>query len=321
MDVIFSSCAGLEVQKRSVMAWRITAAPTGQQADGLVALSGATAMMGVAGRASLQALSTGRADPATMAELANGRLRRKIPVLAHALTGLRRDHPRRWLAIQWAHMAFVDEQIDALSTAMTRGLTDLSAAEAPAQPAAPTAVVERTPERRPAGPPRTFTRAIALLDTIPGIDRRGAERWGAATGIDMARFGTAARLAAWAGVAPGQEESAGQQRSGRTRPGHPPRRPVLTQMAHAAAPTTGTSLSTLSQRLAARRGRNRALMAVAHSRVVSAWERLARQQPDQELGANYVDEQPRHHLVDRLIRRIEQRGDHGRLEPLPTTAA
>jgi transposase len=142
----------------------------------------------------------------------------------------------------------------------------------------------------------------------------------AETGIDMARFGTAARLAAWAGVAPGNDESAGKQRSGRTRPGNQPLRTVLTQMAHAAAHTKGTYLSTLYHRLAARRGRKRAIIAVAHSMVVSTFHRRSRQEPYQELGANDFDEQQRHHLVDRLTRRIEQLGYHVHLEPLPTPA-
>jgi transposase len=269
----------------------------------------------------LEALIAGRADPATMAELAKGRLRSKIPVLVHALTGLLRDHHRRLLAIQLAHIDFLDEQIDALSTEITRCLTDLSAEDAPVPPAVPTAVVEHTPEPSPPRPPLTFMRAITLLDTIPGIDRRGAERWVAETGIDMARFGTAARLAAWAGVAPGNDESAGKQCSGRTRPGNQPLRTVLTQMAHAAAHTKGTYLSTLYHRLAARRGRKRAIIAVAHSMVVSAFHMLARQEPYHELGANYFDEQQRHYLVDRLTRRIAQLGYQVRLEPLPTPAA
>jgi transposase len=128
----------------------------------------------------------------------------------------------------------------------------------------------------------TFTRAMPLLDTLPGVDQRGAERWGAETEIDMARFGTASCLAAWAGIAPGNEESAGKQRSGRTRPGNQLLRTVLTQRAHAAARTKGTYLSALYYRLAARRGRKRAIVAVAQSMVVSAFYLLSRNEPYQE---------------------------------------
>jgi transposase len=265
----------------------------------------ATDIMGVSGRAILGALVEGRADPATMAELAKRRLRSKIPLLEQALTGLVRDHHRRLLAIQLAHIDFLDEQIEALSAEITRCLTDLSVEAVPPPPSASSTAVDGAAEAATSNAPLTFTRAITLLDSIPGVDQRGAERWVAETGIDMARFGTASRLAVWAGVAPGNDASAGKQRSGRTRPGNQPLRTVLTQLAHAAARTKGTSLSALYHRLAARRGKKRAMVAVAHSMVVSAFHMFSRNEPYQELGANYFDAQRRHHLVDRLARRIE----------------
>jgi transposase len=259
----------------------------------------ATDMMGVSGRAILAALVAGRADPATMAELAKRRLRSKIPLLEHALTGLVREQHRRLLAIQLAHLDFLDEQIDLLSAEMTRCLPDLSAEANLPPPSASSAAADRAAESAVPDAPLTCTGASALLDTIPGVDRRGAERWVAETGIDMARCGTAARLAAWVGVAPGNDESAGKQRSGRTRPGNQPRRSVLTQLAQAAAHTKGTSLSALSHRLAARRGRKRAIVAVAHSLVVSAFDLFERQEPYHELGATDCDEQRRHYRVNR----------------------
>ena len=106
------------------------------------------------------------------------------------------------------------------------------------------------------GPPMPFTQAIALLDTIPGVNQRGAELLVAEWGTDMSRFGTASCLSAWTGVAPGNDESAGKQRSGKTRKGNHTLRTGLTQIAHAAARTKGTYLSALYQRLAARRGSN-----------------------------------------------------------------
>ena len=135
---------------------------------------------------------------------------------------------------------------------------------------------ERLPLPSPVSPPvtsptLTFTRAVELLDTIPGIDQRGAEVIVAEIGIDMSRFETAPRLAAWAGVAPGNDESAGKQRSGKTRKGNRPLRAILTQLAHAAVRTKGTYLSALYQRLAARRGKNRAIIAVAHAIMRSAF--------------------------------------------------
>jgi transposase len=115
------------------------------------------------------------------------------------------------------------------------------------------------------GPPISFSQAVSVLDTMPGVDRRGAEVLVAEWGTDMARFGTASRLAAWTGVAPGNDESAGKQRSGKTRKGNRVLRTALTQLAHAAACTKGTYLSALYQRLAARRGKKRAIIAVAHA--------------------------------------------------------
>jgi transposase len=156
-----------------------------------------------------------------------------------------------------------------------------------------------------------------VLDTIPGVDQRGAELLVAEWGIDMGRFETAARLAAWSGVAPGNDESAGTQRSGKTRKGKRALRTGLTQLAPAAALTKGTDLSALSHRLAARRGKKRAIMAVAHSIVVSAFHMLSRYEPYHELGATYFDDHQREHLVDRLTRRLEHLGDRVSLEPVP----
>jgi transposase len=279
----------------------------------------ATDIMGVSGRAILAALIEGRADPATMAELAKGRLRAKIPVLEQALTGLVRDHHRRLLAMQVAHIDFLDEQLEALSADITRLLTDLSADPTPPSSAATGGAGEVGSPSELTGPnaPLTYAQAVTVLDTIPGVDQRGGELLVAEWGIDMARFGTAARLAAWSGVAPGNDESAGKQRSGKTRKGNRALRTGLTQLAHAAALTRGTYLSALYQRLAARRGKKRAIMAVAHSIVVSAFHMLSRNEPYHDLGATYFDEHRREYLVDRLTRRLEHLGYRVSLEPVP----
>jgi transposase len=135
-------------------------------------------------------------------------------------------------------------------------------------------------------------------------------------GIDMSRFETAPRLAAWAGVAPGNDESAGKQRSGKTRTGNRPLRAILTQLAHAAVHTKDTYLSALYQRLAARRGKTRAIIAVAHAIMVSVFHMLSHQDPYCELGANYFDERRRQFTVDRLTRRIAHLGYRVHLEPV-----
>ena len=276
----------------------------------------ATNIFGVSGRAILAALIEGRADPATMAELAKGRLRSKVPLLEQALTGLVRDHHRRLLTIQLAHLDFLDEQIEALSVEITCVLTDLSGGEPPSTLANPSPPAEPVAGPASPQPPLTFARAVSVLDTIPGVNQRGAELLVAEWGIDMTRFGTAQRLSAWSGVAPGNDESAGKQRSGKTRKGNRALRAGLTQLAHAAVRTKGTYLSAMYHRLAARRGKKRAILAVAHAIVVSAFHMLSRNEPYRELGANYLDEHRRHHLVDRLARRIERLGYQVSLQPV-----
>jgi len=275
----------------------------------------ASDIMGVSGRAMLEALIAGKADPATMANLAKRRMRAKLPLLEQALTGVVRDHHRQLLAMQLAHIDFLDEQIAALNTTIETALRALGADEQPSPPPVPGAPALAD------SAPLTFTRAVALLDTIPGIDQRGAEVIVTEIGIDMARFETAPRLAAWAGVAPGNDESAGKQRSGKTRKGNRPLRAILTQLAHAAVRTKGTYLSALYQRLAARRGKQRAIIAVAHSIMKSIFYMLSRNVPYHELGANYFDARRRHYTVDRLARRIEHLGYRVHLEPVTTPAA
>jgi transposase len=279
----------------------------------------ATDIMGVSGRAILATLIQGRADPATMAELAKGRMRAKLPLLEQALTGLMRDHHRRLLTLQLAHIDVLDEQIDTLSMEITRGLGEVPA-EAPPSPN----LAETTCEEASAGdrdaprPPMPFTQAIALLDTSSGVNQRGAELLVVEWGTDMSHFGTASRLSAWTGVAPGNDESAGKQRSGKTRKGNRTLRTGLTQIAQDAARTKGTYLSALYQRLAARRGKKRAIIAVAHAIVVSAFHMLSRHEPYRELGPNYFAERRREHLVDCLTRRIQHLGYHVHLEPVQT---
>jgi hypothetical protein len=136
----------------------------------------------------------------------------------------------------------------------------------------------------------------------------------------MSRFETAPRLAAWAGVAPGNDASAGKQRAGKTRKGNCALQAILSQRAHAAVCTKGTCLSALYQRLAARRGKQRAIIAVAHSIMKSIFYMFSRNTSYHELGANYFDERRRHYTVDRLARRIEHLGYRVHLEPVTATA-
>jgi transposase len=232
-----------------------------------------------------------------------------------------RDHHRRLLTRQVAHIDFLDEPLDTLRAEIAGLLSALSAVPLTIPPAPPAGGTRKggSPAKPvPPDTPMTFARAVTVLDTIPGVDRWGGELLVAEWGIDMTRFGTAARLAAWSGVAPGNDESAGKPRSGKTRKGHRALRSGLTQLAHAAALTKGTYVSALYHRLATRRGKTRAIMAVAHSIVVSAFHMLSRNESYHELGATYVDEHQREHLVDRLTRRMERLGYRVTLEPVAT---
>ena len=218
--------------------------------------------------------------------------------------------------MQLAHIDFLDEQIDALSAEMMRRVATLSGDASPA--VSPGATGEAGPGASPevASAPMTFAQAVTLLDTIPGVNQRGSELLVAEWGIDMGRFGTATRLAAWSGIVPGNDESAGKQRSGKTRQGNQALRTGLTPLAHAAARTKGTYVSALYHRLAARRGKKRAIIAVAHSIVVSAFYMLSRHEPYRELGATYVDNRRQAHAVDQLTRRIERLGYRVTIEPV-----
>jgi transposase len=159
-------------------------------------------------------------------------------------------------------------------------------------------------------PPFTVTRAVELLETIPGVNQRGAAMILAEMGIAMTRFGTASRLAAWSGGAPGNDESAGKQRLGKTRQGNQVLRAGFTQLAHGAVRTTGTYVSAWYRRLATRRGKRRVILAVAHAIMVSVFPMLTRNEPSRELGANYFDERRRHDTVDRLLSRLELMSGH-----------
>lgn len=170
-------------------------------------------------------------------------------------------------------------------------------------------------------PPLTFTRAVELLNTIPGVNQRGAEMILVEIGIDMTRFGTTSRLAVWSGVAPGNDESAGTQRSGKTRKGHQVLRAGLAPLAHGAVRTKGIYLFAFYRRLAARRGKRRAILAVVHSIMVSVLHRLSRNEPYRDLGANSCDERRRHDTVDRLLSRIEHWGYRVHLAPVAVPAA
>jgi transposase len=237
----------------------------------------ATNVLGVSARAMLGALLAGTTDPALIAELAHGRLREKRAQLAQALTGRVRSHQRFLLTELLGHIDYLDE-------AMTR-------------------VSEEVAARLQADGD-----SLALLDSIPGVSRRTAEILVAEVGADLQRFPTAKPLASWAGVCPGNHESAGKRPSGRTRKGSPWLRQALVEAAHGAARSKRTYVGTQYRRIAARRGKKRAAVAVGHTILVIADYVLTRRQPYRELGPNYFDEHDRRRVERRLVARLEQLG-------------
>ena len=166
-----------------------------------------------------------------------------------------------------------------------------------------------------------FEAAVVLLDTIPGVARQTAEIIVSEIGTDMQHFPTTDHLASRAGVAPGNDESAGKRRSGKTRKGNKPLGAALNQAAHAASRTQGTYLSAQYHRLAGRRGKKKALVAVAHSILVIADHLIQRQEPYRELGGNYFDQRRPEATAKRLLKRLEQLGYAVQIQQQPSLAA
>jgi transposase len=245
----------------------------------------ATDIMGVSGRQMLAALVGGTTDGAALAQLAKGRLREKRPELEQALTGRMGPHQRFLLARQLTHITFLDEQIEQVSAEIAERL-------------------------------RPFQEAIDRLDAIPGVGRRVAEVLIAEIGTDLSRFPTAGQLASWAGMCPGNNESAGKRKSGTTRKGSPWLRMALIEAAQAAGRTRNTYLMAQYRRLAARRGRKKALVAVGHTILVIAYCLLSRQTAYQDLGSHYFDERDRRTVERRLVRRLEALGYRVSLDPV-----
>lgn len=232
---------------------------------------------GKSAREMLEALVAGATDVSALAQLARGRMREKITDLERALSGSFGPHQRFLVARHLAVIDFFDEAV---------GQVDAE-------------IAERT---------RPFEEQMARLDTIPGVARRTAEVFIAEVGTDMSRFPTAAHLAAWAGLAPGNNESAGKRRSGTTRKGNPSLRTCMAQAANAAARKRSSYPAAQYHRLAARRGKKRAMIAVAHSLIVSAYHMLKRGADYHDLGPTYFDDRDRHAVQKRLVRRLEQLG-------------
>jgi transposase len=258
----------------------------------------ATDIMGVSARAMLAEIAAGQTDTALMADLARGRLRNKIPELEKALTGFVQPHHRFLLAQQLAHIDFLNEEIEQLNAEIGRQLDLMS------QPPDETGNDSHTSEPEEAASeagqeqPLRFEEAVALVDTVPGIDLRAAQDILAEIGIDMSRFPTADHLVSWGGRAPGNNQSGGKRFSGRMTKGNRPLSSILTQVSLAAARTKDTYLSALYHRIAARRGKKRAIAAVGHSILNSIWYMLTYREPYNDLGGDYFDQRKKDSKVN-----------------------
>ncbi|MBN2003366.1 MAG: IS110 family transposase [Anaerolineae bacterium] len=260
-------------------------------------------IQGISAQEMLRQIARGETDAEALAQLARGRLRKKIGALEKALTGVVQPHHRFLLAKQLAHIDFLDEQIADIGAEIARQVSAMSQPpeEPPAGNSGEAAASDAPP---PAGV--TWTQAVELLDSIPGVDVAAAEMILAETGIDMRQFPTDKHLAAWAGVAPGNHQSGGKRYSGRTRDGNRQLQTILVQVAWAAVRTKGTFLKARYHRLAARRGKKRAIVAIAHSILVSIWHMLAHGVAYRELGADYYDQRSKGAKVAYLTRQLEK---------------
>jgi len=249
----------------------------------------ATDILGKSGRAMLDALCQGTTDPELLAELARGKLRPKIPALREALEG--RFDPQHGLVVSaiLAHLDFLDGQIGRLSEMIEEQI-------------------------------RPFAAAVQLLRTIPGIELRSAEVIIAEIGADMTQFPSDRHLASWAGQCPGNDQSAGKRRSGRTRKGSKWLNDALKDAAMAATRTNGSYLQAQYRHLRPRLGHGKALGAVKHSIIVACWHMLTTGELYNDLGGDYYQRRDPAKQTQRLIKQLEALGHTVTLEPIPVAA-
>jgi len=244
----------------------------------------ATDVLGVSGRAMLETLVRGNTDPDVLADLARGALRKKLPALRQALNGRFRPHHAFLVGQILAHVDYVEEAIEAVSQ-------QIDVVIAP------------------------FTSALERLSTIPGVKKRTAEVILAEIGPDMSAFPSAAHLASWAGLCPGNNESAGKHRSGRTRKGTPWLRTALTEAALGAIRHGRGALATRYRRIMRYRGHKKAVIAVAHAILVVVYHLLTRQTTYHELGDGYYDRRHAERAKRRALETLERQGYRVVLEP------
>jgi transposase len=245
----------------------------------------ATDVLGTSGRDMLAAILAGEEDPAALAELARGRLRAKLPTLRQALEGRVQAQHRVLIRHVLAHVDFLEQQLAQLTAEIEEACVP-------------------------------FAEAVALLETLPGVAEAAATAIVAEIGTDMSRFPSAKHLASWAGLCPGNRQSGDKRLSGKTTAGNVWLQAVLGEVAWSTTHTTGTSLAALYQRLARRRGKHKAIVAVAHSILVSSYHMLRSHQPYHELGPDHFDRLDTTHIQRHDVHRLEQLGFTVALTPV-----
>lgn len=237
----------------------------------------ATDILGLSGRAMLEGLIHGEEDPIKLAEMARGSLRGKIPELRKALRGHVTGHHQFMLELLWKELTQQEEVIAKLEAR----------------------IEEQT---------RPFAEVMERLDAVPGVDRRVAEVVLAEVGADMTPFPSDRDLASWAGMCPGNEESAGKRTRRGITPGNRWLKRILVQAAWAASHTKNTYLASQYRRLAGRRGRKRGLIAVGHSMLVIFYHMLKSGTPYIDLGGDYFDHLGPERLKRHYVRRLQKLG-------------
>lgn len=243
----------------------------------------ATDVVGASGRAMLKALISGDRNASHLADLAKGTLRAKRGDLVEALSGRFRDHHAFLIRQMLTHVEELERRIEECSERVEECMVPFA--------------LERT-----------------LLETIPGVGRITAEALIAEMGVDMTRFPSSAHFASWAGLCPGNNESAGKRKSGRIRKGNIWLKTALVEAALAAKKQRNTYLAALGRRISGRRGAKRATIAVAHSIGVAAWHILAGAQPYQDLGPRHFDNLAGERLRQHYVRRLRDLGFNVTLE-------
>ena len=259
----------------------------------------ASDVFGVSGRAILRALMNEENDAEALANLSKGTLRKKIPQLRRALEGQVTPHHRLLLTEHWDRMEFLERQIADFEIQIADRMKPT--------PEEMALMMQDATEDAPA-PLSPREEAIQLWMAIPGVGWTAACSMVAELGINMDQFPSAAHVASWAALCPGNNESAGKRLSGKTRKGNVWLRRTMCEVAWAASYTKDTYFAAQFRRIASRRGNKRALMAVAHSILVTAYHMLKHKRHYTELGADFFDVINRDKVRDRLVQRLSKLG-------------